>query len=300
MQNTIESQTAIVLVNYNGTEDTIECLKSIRKANKNILVVVVDNASMKNEYDILEKNNFDAKILRSETNLGFAGGNNLAVNWIIKNAESVEYIMLLNNDTVIDKNMIRELTNYANPHTIIAPKMYYYSNQEMIWYGGGYINRFTGRAMHTSMNKIDQHDNKLDYSCDFITGCCLLIPMRVFKKIGLLDESYFMYCEDTEFCLRAKKHGVKFLYNPKAFLYHKVSKSSGGADSPFCMYYMTRNRLRYIKEYKEFFYFTAKYFTIFTRYIRILIYSVKKMPQADTMRKAISDYKNNIYGKIEL
>lgn len=289
---------AIILVNYNGISDTIECIKSIKNIkNENYKIIVVDNNSKNSEAERIEKSFPEIEIIKSNDNLGFSAGNNLGIMYAIKN--EYEYILLLNNDTIIDPDMINNLLMYSNNKTITVPKMYYYYDNRRIWYGGGNINKYTGRAMHNNMNKLDENLVEDVEECSFATGCCMLIHTDIIKKIGGLNEEYFMYCEDTEYSLKALMNGIKIVYVPKAKLWHKVSKSTGGAISAFSVYYMTRNRFMYMEEYKNYFSIFAYYFTLFTRYIRIIQYKMKNDDIYKVIKKAIKDYKNKIIGRVD-
>lgn len=288
---------AIVLVNYNGFKDTIECIESIKANNfKNYKIIVVDNASFSDDAKIIKEKCNDIILIKSKENLGFSGGNNLGIKYALDN--KFDKILLLNNDTIIDADMIENLLKYSDDSTIVTPKMYYYDEKNVIWYGGGYINKFTGKANHYQINSEDQNDTDVK-ECTFATGCCIMIDSNIIEKCGYLSEEYFMYCEDTDYCLNLLKNNVKILYNPNAKLWHKVSKSTGGSLSEFSIYYMTRNRLIYLKKYKDYFYRTAYVYTILTRYIRMFQYWVKKDNKYKALKKGIVDYKKCILGNTE-
>lgn len=291
----MNNKVAIILINYNGLEDTLECIKSIELSNyKNYKVIVVDNNSKKDEGKIIKENCKQVKVINSKDNLGFSGGNNLGIKYAIDN--HFDKILLLNNDTIIDSDMIENLLKYSNASTIVAPKMYYYSDKNVIWYGGGYISKLTGNAYHYQMNCEDQNDKDIK-ECTFATGCCMMIDSKIIQKYGYLSEEYFMYCEDTDYCLRLLKNNINIIYNPKAVLWHKISKSTGGKLSPFSAYYMTRNRLIYIKKFKNYFYPTAYIYTIITRYVRIIQFILAKNEIWKYIRKGISDANKNLVGK---
>ena len=288
-----EKKLAIIIVNYNGFLDTKECIESLsNNIDESTLIIVVDNGSRKNEARELESLFPYICAIRSDTNGGFSYGNNLGIKYAIDN--DFEYCMLLNNDTVVDKKMIQLLLSQANENTIVAPTMFYADNPTIIWYGGGYIDKWTGNAKHKRMDSNMCVDSLQEEACSFVTGCCVLVNTNIFKNIGLLNEKLFMYCEDTEFCIRALTNGTSIRYIPKAKLWHKVSKTTGGSYSPFSVYYMTRNRLFLVKNNCGFFRKTAYLFTIFTRYIRIILEKDEKVRKA--YRKAIYDFQHDIYG----
>lgn len=293
MQN---SKIATIVVNYNGLSDTIDCIKSVQKSKYTCHIVVVDNASVGTDAEILRSIYPNITVIASKINGGFSYGNNLGIKWAIEH--DYDFVLLLNNDTVIDENMISLLHEHADEVTITVPSMFYYSKPYLLWYGGGYVDKRTGNAKHKRINKIVDVDFMEPEDCTFATGCCMLLSTGVIKKIGMLEENFFMYCEDTEFCIRAIKNGIRIQYIPWAKLWHKVSSSTGGCDSPFSTYYMTRNRLRYIDLHKDFFYVTAKPFTLLTRKIRAMTCKNEKVKEA--FLRGIKDYKDGVLGKVTI
>lgn len=285
--------TAIVLVNYNGITDTIGCIDSIKASDCNgeVLIIVVDNASKNDEAEEIRKKYSDVVIICSPQNRGFSAGNNIGICYALNHG--AEYIMLLNNDTIVDKRMISTLKSKCQSNIVTVPQMLYYGEPDKIWYGGGHINYWTGNAKHEKMN---QTTGSIDEkTVTFATGCCMMISATVFHNVGLLDEDYFMYCEDTDFCIRLSQAGVQIKYIPMAKLWHKVSSSTGGSDSPFCIYYLTRNRLNYVKKYKEQFHMTAYPFTLMSRYIRML--QCKDEAKRKAYGDAIRDAKKGKIGR---
>ncbi len=281
---------AVILVNYNGLSDTIDCLNSIGEQTLPIQAIVVDNASKENEALIIQKQFPKVKTIRSNNNLGFAGGNNVGIQWALNN--NFEYIALLNNDTILDCQLFEYLLNEVEENAIVAPYMYYHSNPQHLWYGGGEINRWTGNAKHFYTNKNKQHP----FECSFITGCCFMAHRNIWGKIGLLDESYFMYNEDTDYSIRLLQKKVKIKIVPQAKLWHKVGKSSGGKKSALSIYYTTRNRLQIVKKYKSFFKATAYPFSVITRYLWIFLMKLKGKNEWRAFYRGIKDAQKGITG----
>ena len=287
---------AVILVNFNGIKDSIECIKSINKSNiiDQVKIIFVDNASANRE-DLIIKQMFpDIITLRSDINNGFSAGNNIGIKYAVNN--NYQYIMLLNNDTVIETDLIDILRKKCDENTVTVPKMFYYSQPDLIWYGGGRINKFTGNAEHINMNRIDNFYDE-DRNVTFATGCCMMIASKTFKKIGLLEEKYFMYCEDTDFCIRLVQKDIKIVYLHDAKLWHKIGKSTGGEISPFNVYYITRNRLYYNKIYRKNFNPCAYIYSLISRYIRMWICKDKSLKCA--YKKALTDYKKGVTGKVD-
>jgi len=267
LENNKESELVVILVNYNGLSDTIECIRSIKQSSVKSKIVVVDNASKQNESLAINELFPDVQTFRSEQNLGFAGGNNVGIKWALEN--KFKYIALLNNDTIIERNMFEKLLQHAARDCAVAPFMYYYSSPQKIWFGGGEVNKIKGNPEHFDKEKDGC------FRCSFLTGCCFLMHRDIWESIGLLDELYFMYHEDTDYSIRLIQNGISLMVVPEAKLYHKVGKSSGDRQSAFSIYYNTRNRILILRKYKSFFYPTAYIFTLMSRTMRMLMLALK-------------------------
>ncbi|WP_283624621.1 glycosyltransferase family 2 protein [Clostridium butyricum] len=275
----------IIIINYNGSNDTIDCINSIEKSQyDNYNIIVVDNASTTEQYNEIYEfviNNKKVKLIRSKENLGFAGGNNLAIKYALKTFNS-DYYLLLNNDTLVNKDTINELVNTANNRVdcgIVGAKIYYHNDKNKIWYAGGKINwnRFT--TIHYGEGEYESNQYNEEKEVEFITGCTMLISKKVIKDIGLLEDNYFMYYEDTDYSIKTAEGGYKLYYNPRAHVYHKVCASSGGEKSPFTIQYLTRNRKYFMKKYRYKVslckYIYAMSFFYISRILKIIIYSLR-------------------------
>ena len=270
----------IILINYNGYKDTIECVQSLKKINyKNFKIVIVDNASTNDSIVHLNKLD-DCTIIESKNNLGFAGGNNLGIKYAIKNL--ADYVLLLNNDTVVENDFLDKMIKTFSVNEeigVVGCKIKYYTQKNVIWYGGGRINWFKFIGEHYGMKEIDkgQYDEKQEI--DFMTGCCMLISREAIEKVGVLTEDYFMYFEDVDYCVKVRQAGFKIYYNPEAVIYHKVGFASGGEESPFSIKWCTRNRLVFMNRYKDVVgvknYFLSLLYFYSTRLIKIFGYIFK-------------------------
>jgi hypothetical protein len=250
----------VSIVNFNGDKDTLSCLDSLDKINVQNLklcVVVVDNASKENFVVEKEYQNFELKIIRSDINLGFAGGQNLGIKWGLENG--IDYFTILNNDVILEENFLSELLKtFAEKKDcgIVSPKIYFAKGHEfhkdryedkdlgkVIWYAGGRVDWKNVIAFHRRVDEVDKgHFDTLEKT-DFASGCCEMIKKEVFEKVGLFDEKYFLYYEDNDLSQRAKKAGFAIYYQPKAYLWHLNAGSTGGSGSALHDYYITRNRL---------------------------------------------------------
>ncbi len=241
---------AVVLLNYKGWQDTILCIDSIKQTEDTPHIIVVDNASPDDSVEKIRAKHPDIELIVSRENLGFSGGNNLGIRSALQ--QGVEVIHILNNDTLVDKSAFTEgYKTVAGKNVIAGAKIYYakgfeyHQNQKnkgnIIWYAGGYMDWQAVIARHYGIDEEDKGQLDQPKEVDFITGCYMAVPAKVFDQIGLLDEKFFLYLEDLDFTLKAKKAGVKTLYQPTIKIYHRNS-SSTGVGSPLVDYYLTRNR----------------------------------------------------------
>lgn len=220
----------IIILNYNGYEDTKMCLESIHKLNaKNtaLSTIVIDNGSQDGSLKKLKSQNFGLKnliFLVSGSNVGFAKGNNIAMEYAKKHG--ADYILILNNDTIVEKNFLESLlaidSDIASP---VVKFRQFKESKDWLYDYGGYVNWWTGRTTH--LNKSLQPTNYYlqPIKVDYVAGCCMLIKRRVWEKIGFFDEAYFIYFEDVDYCITAKKKGFQVVVDPKTYIYHKLGGS---------------------------------------------------------------------------
>lgn len=236
----------IIIVNFNGWPDTKECLKSLgRVAYDNLEVVLIDNAS-KEDYG-LQTTDYGFKIyeIYNKQNLGFAGANNQGIKLALEN--KAEYVLLLNNDTMVEPDFLSKMVQEAEEDEtvgIVGPLINFYADQNKIWSAGGRItNNFTRGELIAYQEK-DEGEYQAAEQVDYISGTCFLIKMEAIKKIGLISEDYFLYYEDTDWCLRASRAGWRSLLVPQAKIYHKASQSTKEFSYPY-IYYHSRNGLMF-------------------------------------------------------
>lgn len=234
----------IIVLNWNGKDDTLECVKSLQQINySDYKIIIVDNGSEDDSVFEIKKNFPEIKIIENKKNLGFAGGNNIGIKYAVEN--KADYILLINNDTTVDSNFLSELVQAGEADEKIGAlgsKIYFHSEPNRIWFAGGKVNWLKNKGTHLGLDEIDNgQDNKIG-EVDYLTGCCLLVKREVVEKIGDLAEDYFLYYEDTDFSLRTKNAGYKILYVPASKIYHKISRSTKPGSASY-IYYHVRNGL---------------------------------------------------------
>lgn len=245
----------IIIVNWNGFAYTRECLRSIDKLVKKDLkfsTIVVDNGSTDGSVEKIREDFPKVIVLPQDQNLGFTGGNNVGIAYALKNGS--DYVWLLNNDTKVEKMALLSLLESGGD--IVGSKIYFapgfeyhkdrYQEKDrgrVIWYAGGNIDWQNMYASHRGVDEVDKGQYRTRTSTQFVTGCSMLIRSAVFERIGQFDERYYLYLEDVDFCLRAKRNGFSVVYEPRSIVWHYNAGSSGGAGSRLHDYYLTRNRM---------------------------------------------------------
>ncbi|MCA0445819.1 MAG: glycosyltransferase family 2 protein [Bacteroidetes bacterium] len=238
----------LIILNYNRAQSTIECIHSIEKYSDNRIfyIILIDNSSTDNSLEILSNTRFNSNtvIISTSTNLGFAGGVNYGIGYVQSNysLESNDAIILINNDVILGNNAINQLYDFLDFNSdvsIVSPFIYNKNNRGEIWFCGGILQPFLGKAIH-----LNKYDYKKKDKINFISGCFMGIRISVFNTIGKFDELYFMYLEDIDFCYRANNATIKMAVIENAIVYH----DSGESNKIFKYYYSIRNRLYLINK----------------------------------------------------
>jgi hypothetical protein len=240
------STLAVVVLNWNGRADTLALLPTLERCRLpegwRARVLVVDNGSTDGSAEAIRAALPEVEVLALAENRRFAGGNNAGITHAL--AGGADAVMLLNNDTEADPGMLEHLLLALDerPGAALAPLIYFGAPSRRIWYAGGRLVPALGWASHRGLRALDEGRYRALEETGYLTGCALLAPRAAWERVGLLDERYFIYAEDADWCLRARAAGVPLLWVPTARLWHKVSASSGAA-SPFKIYHRLRANL---------------------------------------------------------
>ena len=266
------SKIAIIIVNWKQYQLTKLCLYSLQKIKyDNYQIILIDNESNPKELKKI-KIQFDKIItFPNQKNLGFTGANNIGIEYAIKN--DFEYVMLINNDTEVEKNFINPLIEVLEKNQNFGaaqPLILNYYNRNKVWSAGGFLNKFFG---YTYVIKSPEGIKK---NIDWITGCCFFLRTDVIKKIGLLDEKFFAYYEDVDWSIRIKNAGYDLAFVKSSVVYHHGSKSSKnesneGTLSPFVHYLNIRNHIFLLRKNKDVFNSVG---VLFFQFFKIVSYSV--------------------------
>ena len=267
----LRQHVSIILLNYNGYEDTIACFESLQKITyPNYNVIIVDNdspdKSMDNMIDYMREKNVDhgyfesptfamntsgkipkVTLIQSGFNGGYGHGNNIGVKYALNNG--ADYVLLLNNDTIVDPDFLEPLVQMCEEDKTIgiaSGKIYFYDRPDTIWFNGGRFSPCTAKVEHYNFNEKDTGQIP-EKQITFISGCMWLIPKKVFDDVGFINEDYFMYVEDLEFCQRVIASGYGLKIMPNSHIFHKVGSSSDGNFESFTVYYKTRNYISFMR-----------------------------------------------------
>lgn len=248
----------VIIVNWNGKKDTQTCLSSlanIEKQNVDFNVIVVDNGSADDSVPSIRKKFPWVTVLATGKNLGFTGGNNVGITYALEH--QADFVWLLNNDTFVDSHVLNMLRAFRNSKVgICGSKIYFASGHEfhhdrykendrgkVFWYAGGLVDWDNMYASHRGVDEVDRGQYDTEEETVFVTGCSMMIRRNVLARIGMLDDRYYLYLEDLDFCLRAQKAGFTLRYVPSSVLWHVNAGSSARPGNPLQQYYQTRNRL---------------------------------------------------------
>ncbi len=242
---------AIIILNWNGKEDTLECLSTVVLVEyPNYEIIVVDNGSTDDSVDAISKRYPAITILQTGANLGYAGGNNFGIRWALDHG--TDFIILLNNDTIVAQDLIIKFVDAYKllpVDSVLGAKIYFYDKPDTIWFAGGKWNSQRSCFEHLGFGQKDSAEFNNYFAVDYITGCALFSSSATFRDVGLLDDNLFLTYEETDWCYRAQEKKHKCIFVPEAKLWHKVSSSFGGADSPLVAYFMQRNLLLWAKRH---------------------------------------------------
>jgi len=238
-----------VTLAWNRCDDTMACVASLLQSTYQPLrVIVCDNGSTDGTPQALRAAFPQIEVLELGRNLGFAAGANAGLRQAL--AARADHILLINNDTTVAPSMVERLVAATAPGVgIVAPMIYYAAAPDTIWSAGGLRSRWTLEQLHDLRGRHDVGGWPKAQARDFVPGCAMLLSRTVLETVGLFDERFFMYYEDSDLCLRVRRADYRILLAPAAQMWHKVAISSGGTDSPAERYAMARSSVLFFRKH---------------------------------------------------
>jgi GT2 family glycosyltransferase len=281
-----QPKVSIIMLVWNSYEVTRDCLLSLRKIDYPAFeVVLVDNGSVDSSGERLAREFPEIRLIRNEKNLGFTGGNNVGMRDAL--ARGTDYLLLLNNDTIVAPNFLSELVQVAESDSLIGmvnPKIYYYEPSDKIWYAGGKYVRWKTFPVHFGLRQSDDGSYNQTQEVSFVTGCALLVKSEVARKVGLLDDIFFLSYEDVDWSVRTLEAGYKAVYVPASVIWHRDSydtkKGWGVANRE---YYNMRNAVLCARKHLPFHLAPLFAFSM-TTYVGYV--TLRSLKQADFRRAA--------------
>lgn len=294
---------SIITLNYNQTDTTCAFLESTKKLTyKNYEILVCDMASEKDPTEQISAGNFpNTKVLVSKANLGFSGGNN----WGMRQAHG-DFIFIVNNDTEVTPGLLEALLlPFEEDKTIgaVSPKIRFFSQPNVIQYAGFEpMNFLTGRVFAVGNHEEDTGQHDISGYTNSAHGCAMMVKKEVIEKVGMFPENFFLYYEEWDWSARMQRAGYHVYYESKALVFHKESMSVG-KKSKLKLYYLTRNRILFLRRNsKNKFQLIAFYifFTLFSIPKSLIVYTLKgRFSYAGTFTKAVIwNLKNSSHSRV--
>ena len=236
-------------LNWNRADETLACLETLAAQTfPRLRLLVVDNGSTDDSAARIRAAFPQVEVLTNRRNLGFAAGANVGLRRAL--AAGADLVFLVNNDPLIDAPAVERLVAHMRPEVgIAAPLIYYADEPERIWSAGGRVRRLLLEKYDDRRGQVDRGGWTGPLERDFVTGCGVMLSRHLLEKVGLFDERFFMYYEDSDLCLRARRAGFRILVVPQARMWHKVARSSGGRDSANERYWMARSSVLFFRKH---------------------------------------------------
>lgn len=295
---------AIIVLNWNAADDTIECVTSLLNLiNKNRRIIIVDNASRGDDITRFERHFGDTvDIVRTTENLGYAGGNNVGIQWARRKYDP-HYYWVLNNDTTVEPNTLDHLLQRAKqgPRAdIIGSRIQYWHSTSIYCLGGGTINFWTGIDRLWGARQ-DLQNAFQPPRFSYISGCSLFFSRPVRETLQGFDDQFFLYSEEADFCTRAKHKGFQMGYAPSAVVHHKASLSTGYQSSSY-VYYFLRNKLFFMKKHAswlQWITFLPSFLVVYCGGFILLAIRRGKLPHFQSVFAALRDFATGRFGRRE-
>ncbi len=240
----------VLVLDNNRRDDTLACLASlVRNSYKNLKIIVLDNSTTDGTREAICSTFTDVQMISLTKNLGYAGNNNIGVEIAMK--QGADWIFILNDDTILDPDCLAKLVfvGESDPSIgIVGPMVYHHDEPDIIQSAGGMLGKYW-QSQHLGQNELDKGQFQSPHPVEWISGCSILVRKTVIEQVGKLDDSFFMYSEEKEWCVRASRAGWKIFHVPQAKIWHKGVQRDY-QPKPSFTYYETRNHFLILAKHK--------------------------------------------------
>ncbi len=292
--NIMHSKVTIIVINWNNYDDTKECLNSLGKVTyPDYKIIVIDNNSSDGSGERIKNEFPQYAYIQNKENLGFAEGNNVGIEHAL--GEKADFVWILNNDVIVKPDSLVELvkaTEKFDKIGILGSKIYYYPETLKIFSAGAEIIPWSGKSVSLGQDELDNGQYDKVKEVDYISGCSLFISANMLNEVGLLDKRYFMYYEEADLAVRARKKGWKVMYIPASIIWHKHA-STVKRYNLLSEYYLTRNHLLFTKMNYPWFLLTALIWSLRYNFINHL--AMRRWPY---LKNSICAYKDFFMGNL--
>lgn len=299
IQGNTRPSVAILTVNTDGgpfIAQFVQSLGAVRYPNRRL--VVVDNASTDGSREVIERADPDAIVLRNESNLGFTGACNRGLKYCLD--QDFEYVLFLNGDVEVEPDFLDHLIAAADERTMVAPKTYLYHNPGCLDDSVGDFDWTRGIWKHRILGKPPGPEFRRRRPVSNANLSCLLVHAEVLRNVGLLDDTFFVYYDDTDFIRRARDRGYRLWFEPQSVIYHRKGATIGGQTTAFGLYYLTRNRPYLIRKHTPSALRRALFWAYFlpTRVLRLTLHLLRgRRDLAAAITLGLRDYGRGRMGK---
>lgn len=293
----MSSQLYAIVLNWNKYSDTMQCIHALKNSQYPLSKIIIDNGSTDRSVERMQEaftHDDTIYVIANAENLGFAAGVNIGIKHALNSG--ADYICLINNDAVVEPGCIYKLLlamKGAQDVGIAGPRIFYHDSPQRIWQGGGYFSMLKTGIVNPEKNMSEAKAARSIREVTFLTGCMMLIDVRVFERIGFFDEDFFFYSEDADFCLRAKRAGFRLLYVPSAKVWHKIGNIAKERTSAFCMYHLARSRLLFLRKN-----FSRPYF-LYGLLLHLVFYTPYRAWQIIQGSASLDSFKAWVWGTID-
>ena len=291
----------VIILNSNRRDDTLACLESLFQSTyRDFRTIVLDNKSTDGSVEAICTAYPSVQIINLAENLGYAGNNNVGIKEAIK--QGADWVLVLNEDTILAPDCLAELIKVGESNSkigIVGPMVYHHNEPGVIQSAGGMLGKYW-QSQHVGQNELDRGQYQLPHLVEWISGCAILVRKAVISEVGMLDANFFIYWEETEWCIRTSKGGWQIFHVPQAKIWHKGVQRDY-QPKPSFTYYGTRNHLLTLSKHKA--PVIVQLYNWFQIFRTLVSWSIKpkwqhKRKHRDAMWRGVVDFLQHRWGQM--